>query len=697
MSSADMLWVITAACLVFLMQLGFCALEAGLVRSRNSINVVAKNFVDLCIAGFAFWLIGAHLMFADGAIAVRGAAGDANLTVAQGWGVTVLIFQIMFCGTATTIISGAVAERMRFSSYALVVTLVAAFVYPVFGGWAWQGIDGGAPGWLEARGFHDFAGSTVVHSIGGWVALALLFIIGPRLGRFGPDGRKPQSSNMPMAGLGVMLMWLGWMGFNGGSTLAFEARVAPILLNTLIAGFSGGLCALVVAIVSRRPTRIDMLLFGALGGLVAVTAGADVYGEHAAAIVGVIGAAAVYLGNAVLEKMRIDDAVGAVPVHLFAGIAGTLAVPFFAEAGTMSHPLMQQIAVQVLGIGSIGAATFIVSYAVLFIVNRVVPFRVSAEAEHLGLNVVEHSETTPIADLVEDMQAHQATGDITQDVRVELGSEVEPIAAQYNRVVARLRDDSERLQRAFAQLNEAKAGAESANRSKSAFLANMSHELRTPLNAIIGFSEIMCAETFGPLGSDTRYKEYAVTIREAGSHLLSLVNDLLEHSRIEAGKQELRESKIDVGTLLNSVIRFTHDTAATKQVRLHLEEVEGLPYLIADERLLRQILLNLISNAIKFTGPDGAVTVSAQVDDTMRVEISVTDNGIGMSEDEIDLALQPFTQIDNAYSKSHAGTGLGLPLAKSMMRIHGGHLAIRSEKGVGTTVTIRFPESRSSR
>lgn len=692
----DALWLITSAALVFLMQLGFCALEAGLVRARNSINVVAKNTADLCIAGVAFCFVGSVLMFSDGAIADRAIAASPDPDGSGAYGASLLLFQIMFCGTATTIVSGAVAERMRFGVYTGVVLLVALAVYPIAGGWAWRGIDGGAPGWLEAMGFHDFAGSTIVHSIGGWVALAMLLLIGPREGRFGPESRKPEASSMPLAALGTMLMWVGWFGFNGGSALGFTTAVPAILINTFIAGAGGSLAMILLDRMRRRMVRVDAMLLGVLGGLVAVTAGADVYSEGAALLVGVLGGFSVAAGSVLLERLRIDDAVAAVPVHLCAGIVGTLIVPVFAVDDSFPRNVAEQLGIQALGVAAIGAAVFSTCFAVFWAVGRFVSLRVDGAQERLGLNVVEHDARTPIQDLVADMEGHRATGDLTTPVRVEAGSEVEPIAVQYNQVAARLLEDSQRLRRAFEETNRAKADAEAANRSKSAFLANMSHELRTPLNAIIGFSEMMTAESFGPLGGEGRYKEYAGTIREAGEHLLSLVNDILEHARIEAGRVLLREARIDLSAMIASVVRMTEDTAARGGVSIQVAPTPGLPPLIADERILRQVLLNLVSNAVKFTPEGGHVRVTARIGPEMGITVAVTDTGIGMTSEEIGQALEPFTQIDSGYAKAHAGTGLGLPLARAMMRLHGGNLTIASAKGQGTEAILTFPESRTA-
>ena len=687
----DTAWLIIASALVLVMQGGFCALEAGLVRARNNVNVAAKNLADLCLSTAAFWAVGAAIMFADGSL-----ADPSPAEIEAGWAAALLLFQALFCGTATTIVSGAVAERVGYLAYSVTVLFVVVAVYPVTGHWAWAGIDGGELGWLEAMGFIDFAGSTVVHSVGGWVALAFLLVIGPRTGRFGPDGRHPQASNVPLSALGVVCLWVGWFGFNGGSTLAFDGRVPTVILNTMLAACFGGIASQLLSQALYRKVRIEALLNGILGGLVAVTAGAHILPVWGAATVGALGGLAVVGASHLLVRLRIDDAVGAVPVHLAAGAVGTLLLAVLADPEALPLARVDQLGVQLLGVAAIGAYSFTVSFVALSLLNRVIPLRVSLDAEARGLNIVEHEESSALIDMIDEMETPaRAPDSLPQPVRVETGAEIEPVARQYNQVVERVHAYTRHLEATMEELVRAKSEAETANHAKSAFLANMSHELRTPLNAVIGFAQVMEQESFGPLGGDGRYKDYVVTIREAGAHLLSVINDLLEHSRIEAGRLELDEDPVDVAALLNQVRRLTEENAHQGGVSLEVAHDEDLPPLHADQRLVRQVLINLVSNAIKFTDRGGQVRVDARVEPDGRMALVVADTGIGMAREEIRRALEPFTQLNAAYNKKHPGTGLGLPLVKAMMRLHGGSLTIDSILGHGTTVTARFPETRT--
>jgi ammonium transporter, Amt family len=310
----DIAWMLVSAVLVLFMQAGFTALESGLVRSKNSVNVAIKNFANLLVAAALFWLFGAGLMFgSDTGRLVRGSLypfdSDSAFLVAF------FLFQLGFIAMATTLMSGAVAERMRFAGYLVLVVIVAAVVYPLFGHWAWG--DGsvigetGSLGWLRDLGFMDFAGSTVVHSVGGWAALAAIIVIGPRIGRFGEGAVAIHGHDLPVTTVGVLILWIGWYGFNGGSELGLTDNVPSIIQNTTLAATFGGLAGM--AMTWRRDRRPDVLVImnGSLAGLVAITASANIVSPASAAVIGAIGAAVMQIASVGLERVRIDDAFGA--------------------------------------------------------------------------------------------------------------------------------------------------------------------------------------------------------------------------------------------------------------------------------------------------------------------------------------------------------------------------------------------------
>lgn len=394
----DVFWIIVCAVLVFFMQGGFLCLESGLTRRKNSINVAIKNLADFCLTTVVFWLVGFGLMFGVTKSGWVGWSGFLmDFSEHEDFFGAFFIFQIMFCGTAVTIMSGAVAERMRFTSYLFVAFLVSAMIYPVFGHWAWAGLDvGEVHGWLNGMGFVDFAGSTVVHSVGGWMALSVLLIIGPRLGRFAEDG-KPQHlppANLTIATFGAVLLFIGWLGFNGGSTLAFNGQVVGILINTIVAGSVGAISAGLLGFAVQNRVNVTQFVNGCLGGLVAITACCHCVSTPAAVLIGLVGGMVAIGVEQLLEYWRIDDVVGAIPVHLGAGIWGTLAVGLYGDLEILGTGLsrVEQIGVQLLGVVACGVWTFGLSFCVLKLVNRVIPLRVSREHEELGLNLAEHGE-----------------------------------------------------------------------------------------------------------------------------------------------------------------------------------------------------------------------------------------------------------------------------------------------------------------
>ena len=396
MNDQDVLWVLISAALVFLMQVGFLCLETGFTRLKNNVNVAAKNLTDFCLSSIVFWAIGFGVMFGASRFDLFGTSHFMHDFTSDELGFAAFfIFQVMFCGTAVTIISGAVAERMKFVAYLLMTFLVSGLIYPVFGHLAWGGLySGSAIGLLANQGFYDFAGSTVVHSVGGWAALAILVILGARHGRFERTSHTAafRPSSMPMAALGTLLLFIGWMGFNGGSTLALNEQVPVILINTLLAGSAGALSAGILAY--GVASRLDAVQFmnGCLGGLVAITAGANVMSHEMALLVGFIGGMMIIAVEEILEFFSIDDAVGAVPVHLGAGIWGTLAVGLYGDLELIGSGLGrgEQIVAQLKGIALCAIWTFPMAYFFMRLVNWVYPLRVSLEDEIRGLNLSEH-------------------------------------------------------------------------------------------------------------------------------------------------------------------------------------------------------------------------------------------------------------------------------------------------------------------
>ncbi len=810
----NILWLIVSAALVMLMQGGFCLLESGLVRAKNSINVAVKNIVDFCLSAVMFWGVGFGVMFG---LSQAGWFGTDQFLLggqATPWVLAFFLFQLMFCSTATTIISGAVSERTRFAGYLIITLIVSGLIYPVFGHWAWGGALGGEPGYLADKGFIDFAGSTVVHGVGGWVALAAILIIGPRRGRFDADRPRLHGHNLPLAVFGVLVLWFGWFGFNGGSTLEVSSLIPLILVNTSLAAAFGGATGLGLAwMVERRPDVVHTIN-GVVSGLVGITASCHVMYPAAAALIGVVAAALCFGAVKLLERWRVDDVIGAVPAHAVAGVWGTIVVALLAPAeafGGLSR--ISQLMIQLEGVALCFVWAFGVGLGALWVVNRLMPLRVQAEAEQVGLNVAEHDASTELIDLLSDMERHRRAGDFDQRVAVEPNTEVGQIAAEYNRVLEKVNDEitqresaadalrcaeekyrgifenavegiyraqpdagfidanpalarilgyespaqliascpdrgrdvyadpdrfaelCESVQRrgevtrfesqmkrrdgsvcwvsenaravcdadgkvlyhegavedvtelkAQESLREEKEAAEAASRAKSEFLANMSHEIRTPLNGIIGMIDLMTGT-----GLDARQQRYCRIAKSSADALLSLINDILDFSKIEAGKLELDDVSFNLPVLIEDTVEMFVPRAESKGVELVSHIQPGVASAVrGDPDRLRQVLVNLVNNAMKFTETgEVVIRVEAAEEKTpsggVALRFSVSDTGIGIPRDKLDRLFRSFSQVDASTTRRFGGTGLGLAICKQLTELMGGRIGVESTEGEGST------------
>lgn len=385
----DFVWIATAAALVFLMQAGFALLEAGNSRGKNAVNVMMKNVADVCLGSLVFFLVGYGLMFGANPTGFVGMSRFMDFRIGPADGLQIL-FQTLFAATAATIVSGAMAERTRFPAYLIAVIGITGLIYPVYGSWVWSG-GATAQGWLAQLGFIDFAGASVVHAIGGWCALAGAIVVGPRLGRFGRDGsvRTLPGHNLLLVGLGLFILWFGWFGFNGGSLGRVDERLGTVLLNTHLGAAAGVAGALFTLIASGRPIYLTRIVNGCLGGLVSITAAATLISPGFAILAGAIGGAIVIGGGWLLERLRIDDVVGAVPVHAFCGVWGALVVGLF-RSGDLFNP--EQIAIQFVG----ALAAFLWAFPLAYILFRGIAAGVGLRSETLheqrGLDVTEHAE-----------------------------------------------------------------------------------------------------------------------------------------------------------------------------------------------------------------------------------------------------------------------------------------------------------------
>ena len=402
-TNINVVWTCVAAFMVFFMQAGFAMVEVGFTRARNAVNILMKNMMDFSIGTVAFFLLGFGLMFG----ATNGFFGTTdfgfnNIPVdGEHWNYTFLIFQTVFAGTAATIVSGAMAGRTKFKAYLTYSVFICALIYPIFGSWAWGSLLNGN-GWLEKMGFCDFAGSTVVHSIGGWLALSGAIMLGPRIGKYSPD-KKPRAipgHNITLAALGVFILWFGWFGFNSGSATVGNGQIGRIAVVTNLAAASGAIMAMFASwFISNKPDG-SMTLNGALAGLVAITAGCNTVTPMGAAIIGLIAGALVVLSVIIIDLgLKIDDPVGAVSVHGISGAFGTVCCGLFNAEGVLgigeSTGLfygggLRQLGVQIIGVGVGFFWAFGLGLIMFAIIKKTVGLRVSADEEIKGLDISEH-------------------------------------------------------------------------------------------------------------------------------------------------------------------------------------------------------------------------------------------------------------------------------------------------------------------
>ena len=393
----DTLWVLVAAFFVFFMQAGFGMVEAGFIRAKNTCNILTKNFLDFCMASLGFFMFGYAIMFGSGN-SLFGIKGWFLVGAESGTGVPVYafwLFQAAFCGAAATIVAGGMAERMKFPAYLIYSFIISSLIYPMVGHWIWGG------GWLARLNFVDFAGSTVVHAVGGFAALIGTITLKPRIGKYNPDGTANviAGHSIPLASLGVFILWFGWFGFNPGSTLGVGDGnlIARVAINTNLAAAMGGIFAMITVWKMFGKPDLSMAMNGALAGLVAITAPCAFVEPWAAIVIGAVGGVVVVLGVVLLDKLKVDDPVGAVSVHGFNGIWGTLAIGLFGQKALGLHNNglfygggLAQLGVQILGVSAVVIFVLLAMGIVFKLIDRTIGLRVGREEELKGLDIGEH-------------------------------------------------------------------------------------------------------------------------------------------------------------------------------------------------------------------------------------------------------------------------------------------------------------------
>ena len=738
MVDLNTIWIVGCSGLVLMMQPGFMCLESGLTRSKNSINVAVKNLADLGISICSFWSFGFALMFGTSCAGLIGTSGFFLHIEKAPALAAFFVFQMMFCGTATTITSGALAERLKFKGYLVIALLISGLIYPVFGHWVWNGINTGEyQGWLAKVGFFDFAGSTVVHSIGGWVSLAALLVVGPRLGRFSNNAAKIHGSNLPFSVLGAMLLWIGWLGFNGGSTFELNNQIPTIMVHTVMSGAAGMISASAISLIRGKVLQPEALINGSLAGMVSITAGCSVLATPVAVLTGAVGGIIMMLSADLIRHRGIDDGVDAVAIHGFAGLWGTLAVALFGDLDLIATGLSrhQQLLAQMAGVGVSFVWSFGLTYLLLKIINRFFPLRVSPEEEEMGLNVSEHNAKTEVYDLFEIMERQARTQDLSLRVPEEPFTTVGKIARAYNKVMAatekaaqELKELNENLEKTVDQrteelltantnLTQANIKLERLDKLKDEFLANTSHELRTPLNGIIGLSEYLIEDTHRDLPEQAKVN--LEMIARSGRRLYNLVNDILDFSNVLHDNLRLQLQTVGLREVVEIVLTLCRPLVGNKQLSVLNSVPANFPLLWADEDRLQQILYNLVGNAVKFTH-QGVIEVRAEISPpshqpaakstikselkeksesadksrgelSSQVTISVLDTGIGISADKYESIFESFEQAEGTTARAYGGLGLGLAVTRKLVELQGGKIWVESVVGEGSQFHFTLP------
>ncbi|NOY72512.1 MAG: ammonium transporter [Gammaproteobacteria bacterium] len=569
-NNIDIVWIMFSAALVMFMQAGFTALESGCTRAKNTINVATKNITDFILAILIFWAVGYALMFGGQSNGWFATTGFGLSEMSEPMDYASFVFQATFAGTAATIVSGAVAERMKFSAYALLCIVLTAVIYPISGHWIW-----GEGGWLAEKQMVDFAGSTVVHSLGGWVGLAGAIVLGPRLGRFNKDGsvNRIQGHSLVFAVIGVIILWFGWIGFNGGSTLSGDVSVAKIVANTMLSAAAGGITCFIISMISSGgEVRIERMLNGVIGGLVGVTAGCAVLEPSGAVLVGLTSGAIVYFAESfILNVLRIDDPVNVIAAHGVAGAWGTLALALFAPNANL--PLgngWDQLAVQLQGVFAVFVWGFGTGLLLFCTLKKMNFLRVSPDAEKMGLNIHEHGATSGLLETMQSMEkiisAYRGDGvaDLTHKIDVEIGSEAGELADLFNKLIASFHDT-------IVEIKQGSLEVDSASRimlSSSQDMESEAHEQRTQvefINDIVAhmMSAIhdVSATTIETAKKAEEANQYVTEGKEVINQTVIAINDVARNvESTHVAISDLNQKSENIATIVDAIKGISEQT-----------------------------------------------------------------------------------------------------------------------------------------
>ena len=625
----DTLWIIICACFVFFMQAGFICYEVGFVQSKNVISVAIENLLTFMITTIGFCLVGFPLMFGE---TYKGVIGNSfwhfeGITAASPLGYSFVFFELMFAATAVTIFAGSMSERTKLFPLQIAAILSAAFIFPVYGHWVWGGLFLKQNTWLASLGFIDFAGATVVHTTAGFIALAGLIVVGKR------NKPKNSRSNIPFAALGVFILWFAWFGFNGGSILTFNDSVGLILLNTNLSAASGMLGALAVnLLLSRNGGYLISIFNGVLGGLVAITAASYYLEPISALLIGLLSGMVVDLSSYLLEKSGIDDAVGAVPIHLFGGMAGTLLLPFFMKEELLhTGDRLTQFLVQLLGLGINFCWAFGVAFLMFKLIDKIFGLRVTAEEEEKGLNIVEFSD-------IYSWEKYMEISNYENEIK-----DKNDLLRKQSRLLA-VTEEQEKTKLA-RDLHDGVGQSLAA------------------LKLILGMTKKQLESRENTLGQEQLIQntDKAVTLAENSiSEIRNVLNNLKPEPLAENG-------------LTGGLSAMAEDINHTGTLTCSLDIKKPIPHF--DETItlnIYRIMQEALTNVVKHANAKTVKIIAGNSADGNTYDFQIIDDGIG-------------------FESERGEYGVGIPSMADRVKMLGGRFRIASSEGKGTKIIVEVP------
>ncbi|MEA5040723.1 MAG: ammonium transporter [Clostridiaceae bacterium] len=638
MNNIDHLWIVICACFVFFMQAGFICYEVGFVRPKNVVSVAIENIIAFVVATLSFYLVGFAFMFGTTKGGLIG-TGHWLLTNLNGdYDYIFILYQLMFAGTSVTIFSGSMSERTRLKSLVIAAAVTGAVIYPVYGHWVWGGNYIGQSTLLAHLGFMDYAGATVVHSTAGWIALAGIIVLGARKDRWDENGkpRRLGRSNIPFAALGTFILWFSWFGFNGGNLLRFDDRVGLILLNTNIAASAGVVGAILATFLfARDQSYMEAVFNGALGGLVAITAGSDVLTPGEAILVGAITGAVTVLSSMLLLRLKIDDAVNAVPIHGFGGACGTILCSLLAAPEELKDAdRLQQFLVQLLGVGANFIWAFGMGLLMFTVLKKTVGLRVSGEEEEKGLNIVEFYDVASWLEHLKDEHYEQLTQDLYQTVRQQNAA----LRHQADMLVATQEREREKIAR----------------------------DLHDGVGQSLAALKIDIGLLPGRV-KDTELKKHTETT-------LKIVDEAIGEIRSVIGNLKPAELRRD--GLSNSIQGLCQKMQKLSGIRFNCSIADKLPAWNETEALnIYRIIQESITNIVKHSRASEADVTMISLNEKVFL-ISISDNGRG-------------------FDMRSVHSGFGLTTIRERAEMLRAKMMIDSDEGQGTRMILEIPNGKN--